>query len=96
MAVRRSGVGPALVSGAPLGAGDSASVPPATVHTFRVGGRPARVRNVHRPVLDTEPYSIRRCGAANQRNLGDLTGPRALLYVAVPVREFPLRCRREP
>jgi hypothetical protein len=46
------------------------------------------------PVLDFEPYIIRLCGAANQRNLGDLTGPRALLYVAVLVREF--RCTRAP
>ena len=40
-----------------LRAGDSASVPPGTVHTFRVGATPARVRNVHRPALDFEPYS---------------------------------------
>jgi mannose-6-phosphate isomerase-like protein (cupin superfamily) len=76
-----------------LRAGDSASVPPGTVHTFRVVGRPARVRNIHRPALDFEPYIIRLCRAANQRNLGDLTGPRALLYVAVLVREFPLHSR---
>ena len=75
-----------------LRAGDSASVPPGTVHTFRVGDRPARVRNVHRPALDFEPYIIPQL-AANQRNLGDLTGPRALLYVAVLVREFPLHSR---
>jgi mannose-6-phosphate isomerase-like protein (cupin superfamily) len=76
-----------------LRAGESASVPPETVHTFRVGDRPARVRNVHRPALDFEPYIIRLCSAANQRNLGDLTGPRALLYIAVLVREFPLHSR---
>lgn len=76
-----------------LTAGDSASVPPGTVHTFRVGGSPVRVRNVHRPALDFEPYIKRLCSAANQRNLGDLTGLRALLYIAVLVREFPQHSR---
>jgi mannose-6-phosphate isomerase-like protein (cupin superfamily) len=76
-----------------LSAGDSASVPPGTVHTFRVGDMPARVRNVHRPPLDFEPYIRRLCSAANKRNLGDLSGPRALLYIAVLVREFPQHSR---
>ena len=39
--------------------GEGASLPPGTVHTFRVGRAPARVRNVHRPALDFEPYIIR-------------------------------------
>src|SRR5215216_672402 len=68
-------------------AGEAASVPAGTVHTFRVGPGPVRVRNVHRPALDFEPYIKRLCAAANQRNLGDLSGIRALLYVAVLVRE---------
>jgi quercetin dioxygenase-like cupin family protein len=72
-----------------LTAGNAASVQPGTVHTFRVGGSPVRVRNVHRPALDFEPYIKRLCSAANQRNLGDLSGFRALLYIAVLVREFP-------
>jgi hypothetical protein len=73
-----------------LTAGEAASVPPGTVHTFRVGADPVRVRNVHRPALDFEPYIKRLCSAANQRKLWDLSGIRALLYIAVPVREFPL------
>ena len=48
-----------------LEAGESASVPPGTVHTFRTGHRPARVRNVHRPALDFEPY-IRAPGASRR------------------------------
>lgn len=32
-----------------LGAGESASVPPGTDHTFRTMGEPVRVRNFHRP-----------------------------------------------
>jgi quercetin dioxygenase-like cupin family protein len=76
-----------------LKSGDAASVPPGTVHTFRLGDSPARVRNLHRPALDFEPYIRRLCSAANQRNLADLSGVRALLYIAVLVREFPQHSR---
>jgi quercetin dioxygenase-like cupin family protein len=76
-----------------LRAGDSASVPPGTVHSFRVGDSPVRVRNVHRPALDFEPYIKKLCRVSNERNLGNLGGPRALLYIAVLVREFPLHSR---
>jgi hypothetical protein len=48
---------------------------------------------MNRPALDFEPYITPPCAAANQRNLGDLTGVRALLYIAVLVREFPLHSR---
>jgi mannose-6-phosphate isomerase-like protein (cupin superfamily) len=40
-----------------LTAGDAASVPPGTVHTFRVGGGSVRVRNVHRPRSTSSPTS---------------------------------------
>jgi mannose-6-phosphate isomerase-like protein (cupin superfamily) len=76
-----------------LTAGEAASVPPGTVHTFRVGAAPVRVRNVHRPALDFEPYVKRLCRAANERRLGDLSGIRALLCIAVLVREFPQHSR---
>jgi mannose-6-phosphate isomerase-like protein (cupin superfamily) len=76
-----------------LDAGDAASVPPGTAHTFRVGDTPVRVRNVHSPALDFEPYIRRLCTAANQSNLGDLNGVRALLCIAVLVREFPQHSR---
>lgn len=76
-----------------LTTGDTASVPPGTVHTFRIGDSLVRVRNVHRPALDFEPYIKRLCRAANQHNLGDLSGLRALLYIAVLVREFPQHSR---
>jgi quercetin dioxygenase-like cupin family protein len=76
-----------------LTTGDAASVPPGTVHTFRTGDSAVRVRNLHRPALDFEPYIKRLCSAANQRNLGDLSGLRALVYIAVLVREFPQHSR---
>lgn len=69
--------------------GESASVPPGTVHTFRVGPAPARVRNVHRPAFDFEPYIKKLCRTANERNLGDLSGIRGLLYIAMLVDEYP-------
>jgi mannose-6-phosphate isomerase-like protein (cupin superfamily) len=53
-----------------LTAAEAALVPPGTIHTFRVGGGPVPLRNVHRPALDFEPYINRLCSAANQRNLG--------------------------
>ena len=49
-----------------------------------------QLRNVHCPALDFEPCITRLCAAANQRNLGDLSGIRALLYIAVLLREFPV------
>jgi mannose-6-phosphate isomerase-like protein (cupin superfamily) len=73
-----------------LTAGEAASVPPRTVHTFRVGAIPVRVRNVHRPALDFEPYINRLCSAANRRNPEQ--SARAL-YIAVLVREFPQHSR---
>jgi hypothetical protein len=76
-----------------VGEGEAASVPPGTVHTFRVGAAPVRVRNVHRPALDFEPYVKRLCTTANERGLGDLSGFRSLLYVAMLVDEYPLHSR---
>ena len=76
-----------------LTAGDAATVPPGAVHTFRTGDSAVRARNVHRPAIDFEPYIKRLCNAANEHDLGDLTGLRALLCIAVLVREFPLHSR---
>jgi mannose-6-phosphate isomerase-like protein (cupin superfamily) len=72
-----------------LNGGEAISVPPGTVHTFRTRHEPVRVRNVHRPALDFEPYIKSLCLAANQRDLGDLTGLKSLLVVAVLIHEYP-------
>jgi hypothetical protein len=48
---------------------------------------------VHRPALDFGPDVKRLCSAANKGNLGDLSGIRALRYIAVLVREHPLHSR---
>ena len=73
--------------------GDHASVDPGTVHTFRVRAAPARVRNVHAPACDFEPYIRALCATATARDLGDLSGARALLYIALLVDEFPEHSR---
>jgi hypothetical protein len=76
-----------------LTTGDAVSVPPGSVHTFRTGDKPTRVRNIHRPALDFERYILRLCKAANQHDLGDLNNLRSLLCIAVLVREFPEHSR---
>ncbi|MDQ3964825.1 MAG: cupin domain-containing protein [Actinomycetota bacterium] len=76
-----------------LAAGEAVAVPPGTTHTFRVGDSPVRVRNVHRPPLDFEPHIKALCRAANERRLGDLSGIRSLLQIAVLVRKYPLHSR---
>jgi quercetin dioxygenase-like cupin family protein len=76
-----------------LAAGQSVVVPQGTVHAFRTGHSPARVRNVHRPALDFEPYIKALCRTANARNLGDLSGPRTLLYLALLIEQYPLHSR---
>jgi hypothetical protein len=73
--------------------GERASVPPGIVHTFRVGAAPVRVRNMHRPALDFEPYIKKLCKTANERDLGDFSGVRALLYIAMLVDEYPNHSR---
>jgi mannose-6-phosphate isomerase-like protein (cupin superfamily) len=73
--------------------GEHAAVPPGTVHTFRVGPGPARVRNVHRPARDFEPYIQRLCRTANERSVGDLRDLRSLLYLAMLVDEYPQHSR---
>ena len=72
--------GPRLGSSATLSAGEAASVPPGAVHTFRTRDEPVRVRNVHRPPLDFEPYVKSLCQAANQHELGDLTSLKSLSW----------------
>jgi mannose-6-phosphate isomerase-like protein (cupin superfamily) len=69
--------------------GESAVVPRGALHTFRVGNAPAKVRNVHKPALDFEPY-IRTLNATfNERGLGKGKGVRALLYTVLVLRRYP-------
>lgn len=47
----------------------------------------------HRPALNFEPYIKKLCGGERAQSLGDLSGPRALLSIAVLVREYPQHSR---
>jgi len=53
----------------------------------------SRVRNVHRPARDFEPYIQSLCRTANERGLGDLRSLRSLLYIAMLVDEYPEHSR---
>ena len=69
--------------------GESAAVPPGTVHTFRVGADGLTLRNTHRPALDFEPH-IRMLNATyNERRLGNGQGLRALVYTVLVLRRYP-------
>ncbi|MDA0158808.1 hypothetical protein OM076_00910 [Solirubrobacter ginsenosidimutans] len=48
---------------------------------------------MHRPACDFEPHIRALRSTANARDLGDLGGPRALLYIAMLVDEFPEHSR---
>lgn len=72
-----------------IAVGESAAVPPGTVHTFRVGTEGATLRNTHRPALDFEPH-IRMLNATyNERRLGKGEGLRALIYTVLVLRRYP-------
>ena len=61
----------------------------------RLGDLPEHVavralgEQVHRPANDFEPYIRALCRTANARRLGDLRGPRSLLYIALLVDRYP-------
>jgi hypothetical protein len=66
-----------------LRAGESASVPAGAVHTFRVGDRPVRVRNVHAPALDFEDYFASESALMAAGKIRGYSSPRAALHYAV-------------
>jgi quercetin dioxygenase-like cupin family protein len=70
-----------------LEAGQSLTVEPGTVHTFRNRAPgPARVRNVHDPAYSFERY-IRRVHALATEHGFTRMSPRAALYLALLARE---------
>ncbi len=73
--------------------GDAVSILPGTVHTFRFGSSPARVRNIHRPALDFEPYVRELCEIANRHGLRDPSRLRGSLAIATLLRKYPLHSR---
>jgi quercetin dioxygenase-like cupin family protein len=64
-------------------AGESASAPAGEVHTFRVGDKPVRVRNVHAPALDFEDYFAAESALTEAGKIKSYSSPRAILHYAV-------------
>jgi mannose-6-phosphate isomerase-like protein (cupin superfamily) len=71
-----------------LGAGESLTIEPGTVHTFRLSD-PAQVSNTHRPALDFEGQIRCLSRTFKARDLGSGKGPRAMLYLALALAEYP-------
>ncbi len=72
-----------------LGVGESATVPPGTVHTFRVpGDEPAWVRNLHVPALDFEDYFATESRLMREGKIKSYSSPAALLYYAALLRRY--------
>lgn len=72
-----------------LDAGEAVTVPPGTVHTFRVvGDRPVRVRNVHAPALDFEDYFATESRLMAEGRIKSYSSPVAMLYYAALLRQY--------
>jgi quercetin dioxygenase-like cupin family protein len=72
-----------------LAPGQSATVPPGTVHTFRIAGdQPARVRNLHAPALDFEDYFATESRLMREGRIKSYSSPVALLYYAALLRQY--------
>lgn len=69
-------------------AGESASARAGEVHTFRVGDRPVRVRNVHAPALDFEDYFATESALMEAGKIKGYSSPRAILHYAVLLDQY--------
>jgi mannose-6-phosphate isomerase-like protein (cupin superfamily) len=73
-----------------LGPGQSASIPPATLHTFRNrSGAPVRVRNVHRPAARFEDYIEHIHRLMSARGIRKAKDPRVPVYLSMLMLEYP-------
>jgi mannose-6-phosphate isomerase-like protein (cupin superfamily) len=73
-----------------LATGESASIPPATLHTFKNGsGAPVQVRNVHRPAARFEDYIEHICRLMQARGIKGTKDPRVPVYLSMLMREYP-------
>jgi mannose-6-phosphate isomerase-like protein (cupin superfamily) len=73
-----------------LGAGGSASIPPATLHTFKNrSGAPVRVRNVHRPAARFEDYIEHISRLTRARAIKSTKDPRLPIYLSMLMLEYP-------
>jgi quercetin dioxygenase-like cupin family protein len=71
-----------------VAAGESASAPVGEVHTFRVGDRAVRVRNVHAPALDFEDYFAAESALMEAGRIRSYSSPRAVLHYAVLLEQY--------
>jgi mannose-6-phosphate isomerase-like protein (cupin superfamily) len=73
-----------------LGPGESAAVPPATLHTFRNrSGADVRVRNVHRPAARFEDYIEHIYRLTRARGIKSARDPRVPIYLSMLMLEYP-------
>jgi mannose-6-phosphate isomerase-like protein (cupin superfamily) len=73
-----------------LGPGESASIPPATLHTFKNrSGAPVRVRNVHRPAARFEEYIEHIYRLTRARAIRGTKDPRLPVYLSMLMLEYP-------
>jgi mannose-6-phosphate isomerase-like protein (cupin superfamily) len=70
--------------------GDSASIPPDTLHTFKNrSGATVRVRNVHRPAARFEDYIEHIHRLTTARGIERAKDPRVPLYLSMLMLEYP-------
>jgi mannose-6-phosphate isomerase-like protein (cupin superfamily) len=70
--------------------GQSASVPPATLHTFKNrSGATVRVRNVHRPAARFEDYIEHINRLSRTRGIKGAKDPRLPIYLSMLMLEYP-------
>lgn len=70
--------------------GESASVAPGTLHTFRNRcGKTVRVRNVHRPAVRFEDYIEHIYRLMKARGIKGVRDPRVPIYLSMLMLEYP-------
>jgi quercetin dioxygenase-like cupin family protein len=73
-----------------LSPGESASVPPGVLHTFKNrSGATVRVRNVHRPALRFEDYIEHIHRLMESREIKSGKDPKVPLYLSMLMLEYP-------
>jgi quercetin dioxygenase-like cupin family protein len=73
-----------------LGRGESASIPPDTLHTFKNrSGETVRVRNVHRPAARFEDFIEHMCRLSRERGVRGAKDPRVPIYLSMVMLEYP-------
>jgi quercetin dioxygenase-like cupin family protein len=73
-----------------LGTGDSAAIPPATLHTFKNrSDTVVRVRNVHRPAARFEDYIEHIHRLTRARGIKSAKDPRLPIYLSMLMLEYP-------